>query len=135
MDGAGVPVESSKGEWGPGRDELNLCFARALEMADRRVIYKDGAKEIASPSGAALTCMAKWRDDLAGGSFHLHSSLRTPDDDRPLFFEPGREPFGMSRVLEHYLAGQFALAREFALFFAPAINSHKRFRAASFAPT
>ncbi|MDQ3811434.1 MAG: glutamine synthetase family protein, partial [Chloroflexota bacterium] len=135
MDGAGVPVESSKGEWGPGQHEINLRFARAVEMADRHVIYKSGAKEIAALNGAALTFMAKWREDLAGSSFHLHSSMRTVDADQPVFFEAGREPFQMSELFGHYLAGQLALARDFALFFAPTINSYKRFQAASFAPT
>jgi glutamine synthetase len=135
MDGASVPVESSKGEWGPGQHEINLRFTRAVEMADRHVIYKSGAKEIAALNGAAITFMAKWREDLAGSSFHLHSSLRTVDGDRPVFFEAGREPFGMSEIFSHYLAGQIALARDFALFFAPTINSYKRFQAASFAPT
>ena len=47
MDGAGVPVEFSKGEAGKGQHEINLVYADAVEMADRHVIYKNGAKEIA----------------------------------------------------------------------------------------
>jgi glutamine synthetase len=134
MDGAGVPVESSKGEWAPGQHEINLRYAAALEMADRHAIYKNGAKEIAALNDRAITFMAKWREDLAGSSFHLHSSLRAPSGE-PLFWEEGREPFGMSDLFRSYLAGQLALARDLTLFFAPTINSYKRFQAASFAPT
>ena len=47
MDAAGIPVEYSKGEWGPGQQEMNLVYAEALEMADRHVVYKNGVKEIA----------------------------------------------------------------------------------------
>src|SRR5205823_1475233 len=34
MEGAAVPVENSKGEWGFGQQEINLRFAESLEMAD-----------------------------------------------------------------------------------------------------
>ena len=51
MDAAGIPVEFSKGEWGPGQAELNLKYAEALEMADRHAIYKNGVKEIAFLQG------------------------------------------------------------------------------------
>ena len=75
MEGAGVPVEFSKGEFGRGQQEINLRYADALEMADRHVIYKNGVKEIASIAGRAVTFMAKWSMAEAGSSFHLHSSL------------------------------------------------------------
>lgn len=137
MDGAGVPVESSKGEWGPGQHEINLCHAPAIEMADRHTIYKNGAKEIATLNEAAISFMAKWRHDQAGSSCHIHSSLREVGtaEARPVFFAPGTAPDGMSETMGHYLAGQLALARDFTLFYAPTINSYKRFQAATFAPT
>jgi glutamine synthetase len=134
MDGAGVPVEFSKGEWGPGQAEINLCYAEALEMADRHVIYKNGAKEIAWSQGKALTFMAKWDYALAGNSCHLHSSLWDAETDQALFHDPG-DGHGMSLVFKRYLAGQLALADEMTYFLAPYINSYKRFQAGSFAPT
>ncbi len=131
MDAAGVPVEFSKGEWGPGQEELNLVYAEALEMADRHVIYKNGVKEIAHLQGKAVTFMAKWRQDLAGNSCHIHASLWT-SDGRPAFVdEAGHE----NDTFRHFLAGQLALAREYTLFLAPYVNSYKRFQAGSFAPT
>src|SRR5437660_6115624 len=60
MDGAGVPVEFSKGEFGRGQQEINLRYAEALEMADRHTIYKNGVKEMAAFAGRAVTFMAKW---------------------------------------------------------------------------
>ena len=54
-----MPVEFSKGEWGPGQDEINLRYAEALEMADRHAIYKNGVKEIALLQGSSVTFMAK----------------------------------------------------------------------------
>lgn len=132
MDNAGVPVEFSKGEWGPGQEELNLAYAEALEMADRHVIYKNGVKEIAHQQGKAVTFMAKWRQDLAGSSCHIHASLWHAGDDRPAFVDgDGHE----NDTFRWFLGGNLALAREYCVFLAPYVNSYKRFVKGSFAPT
>lgn len=135
MEAAAVPVENSKGEWGFGQQEINLRYTDALEMADRHVVYKNGVKEIAALNQVAVTFMAKWSMEQAGSSFHLHSSLWDVRSDRALFHASGGEPHGMSQLFKHYLAGQIALAREFAYFYAPYVNSYKRYQATSFAPT
>jgi len=133
MEAAGVPVECSKGEWGCGQQEINLRHAEALEMADRHSVYKTGAKEIAHLKGTAVTFMAKYRGDQAGSSFHLHSSLWDPSGRKALFWNEAKgRP---SQLFEHYLGGQMALARELAYFYAPYINSYKRYQSGSFAPT
>ena len=134
MEAAGIPVEFSKGEWGPGQEEINLRYAEALEMADRHVIYKNGAKEIAWLQGKAVTFMAKWDEELAGNSCHVHSSLWSAEGDEPLFRDDEDE-HGMSKLFRHWLAGQLACAREMTYFLAPYINSYKRFQSGSFAPT
>jgi glutamine synthetase len=132
MDAAGIPVEFSKGEWGPGQAELNLKYAEALEMADRHAIYKNGVKEIAFLQGKAVTFMAKWDFGLAGSSCHIHTSLVDADDGSPSFPDASGNH---SDVFKHFMAGQLALARDITLFLAPYINSYKRFQAGSFAPT
>jgi glutamine synthetase len=134
MDAAGIPVEFSKGEWGPGQEEINLRYADALEMADRHTIYKNGAKEIAHLQGKAITFMAKWNLDLAGNSCHVHSSLWDARSGEPIFADAA-QPDGMSMRFRQFLAGQLAAAREMTYFLAPTINSYKRFQAGSFAPT
>ncbi|MBI3548842.1 MAG: glutamine synthetase [Elusimicrobia bacterium] len=133
MEAAGIPVEGSKGEWGPGQHELNLGYAEALEMADRHTTYKHGAKEIAMSKGASLTFMAKPDAKLAGSSFHLHSSLWDASGRKALFWDPSKKK--PSKLFHGFLAGQMALAREFSLFLAPTINSYKRYQAGTFAPT
>ena len=75
LQGAGIPVENSKGEWGPGQEEINVRYADALEMADNHVILKNAVKEIAWGQGKSVTFMAKWKYDLAGSSSHIHASL------------------------------------------------------------
>ncbi len=134
LDGAGIPVEFSKGEWGPGQEEINVRYAEVVEMADRHVIYKNGAKEIAHQQGKAITFMAKWRYDLAGSSCHVHSSLWDGKTGGSAFEDKERPDEGTA-IFRHYLAGQVALAREMAYFLAPYINSYKRFQVGTFAPT
>ena len=134
LQAAGIPVENSKGEWGPGQEEINVRYADALTMADRHVILKNGIKEIALLQGKAVTFMAKWRFDLAGSSSHIHSSLWDSAGKKPLFLDEKGE-HGMSKLMRQYVAGQLAYAREIAWFLAPYVNSYKRFQVGTFAPT
>ncbi|MEZ5849832.1 MAG: glutamine synthetase family protein [Hyphomicrobiaceae bacterium] len=134
LQGAGVPVENSKGEWGPGQEEINVRYADALEMADRHVILKNGIKEIAHAQGKAVTFMSKWRYDLAGSSSHIHLSLWDTAGGKPLFFDAGAE-HGMSPLMRSFVAGQLKYADDLTYFLAPYINSYKRFQAGTFAPT
>lgn len=131
---AGIPVENSKGEWGPGQEELNVRYADALTMADRHVIMKNGMKEIAHQQGKAITFMAKWRYDLAGSSSHIHMSLWDKAGKTPMFRDP-KDKLGMSALMKQFLAGQLKYAPDITWFLAPYINSYKRFQAGTFAPT
>ena len=134
LQGAGIPVENSKGEWGPGQEEINVRYADALVMADRHVIMKNGIKEIAWLQGKAVTFMAKWRYDLAGSSSHVHASLWSRDGKKSLFHDP-KAPLGMSSLMRSFVAGQIKYAADMTLLLAPYINSYKRFQAGTFAPT
>jgi glutamine synthetase len=126
MKGAGLVVENSKGEAGPGQHEINFHYADAVRTADDHVVYKNGAKEIAHQHGCSITFMAKPYHTEVGSSCHIHSSLWRGEESAFA---------GESDVFRRYLAGQVACARELAIFFAPTINSYKRFMAASWAPT
>jgi glutamine synthetase len=130
MAGAGIRVEDSKGECNFGQHEVNFRYADALTMADNHSIYKNGAKEIAYLHGCALSFMAKY-DEREGNSCHIHISLW--DDSGSL--SPGEGGHGRSRAFEHFVAGQLAATRELTYFFAPNVNSYKRYSWGSFAPT
>jgi glutamine synthetase len=134
LQGAGIAVENSKGEWGPGQEEINVRYAEALEMADRHVILKNGIKEIAHAQGKAVTFMAKWRYDLAGSSSHIHMSLWDEKGQKPLFHDAKAE-YGMSALMRSFVAGQIKYARDITWLLAPYINSYKRFQVGTFAPT
>ncbi|MEU7766941.1 glutamine synthetase family protein [Nocardia sp. NPDC049190] len=131
MDGAGMYVESVKGECAPGQHEIAFRYDDALVTCDNHSIYKSGAKEIAAQEGRSLTFMAKY-NEREGNSCHIHLSLRD-DADKPVFAGDGAD--GSSALMRHFVAGQLDCLREFTYLFAPNINSYKRFVPGSFAPT
>jgi glutamine synthetase len=125
---AGIPIEVSQGEGGPGQHELALEHAEPLEAADRHVVYKHGVKELAVLHGKAVTFMAKVHDEIAGSSGHLHLSLG--QDGRCALGEPGHlSEFGSS-----FLAGVLAFTPELIVLHAPYANSYRRFVEGSWAP-
>jgi glutamine synthetase len=126
MTGAGLRVETSKGECNFGQHEINFGYGPVLRTADEHAIYKNGAKEIADQEGMAITYMAKY-NEREGNSCHIHLSLQRSDGSA--LFAADDQAF------ERFLAGQLACLRELCLFFAPNVNSYKRFAAGSFAPT
>jgi glutamine synthetase len=125
MDGAGLSVETSKGECNLGQHEINFRYADALRTADEHSIYKNAAKEIAADEGMAISFMAKY-NEREGSSCHIHFSL---SDAEGMVF--ARE----KAVFESFLAGQLACLRELTLLQAPNVNSYKRYVPGSFAPT
>jgi glutamine synthetase len=135
MTEARIPIEFSKGEAAPGQHEVNIRYDEVLESADRTVIFKHGAKEIAYLNGWGITFMAKPDHRWTGSSGHLHMSVWNADGNRSLMHDPGTDaPYGMSKLMRHFLGGMMALSRELALFIAPNVNSYKRFAALSWAP-
>src|SRR5713101_9346111 len=131
MAGAGLYVESAKGECNLGQHEIAFRYAEAVTTCDNHSIYKTGAKEIAAQAGMSITFMAK-PNAREGNSCHIHLSLRG-EDGTPVLAGDG--PYGLSKLGEHFLAGQLAAMRELTLCYAPNINSYKRYVPGSFAPT
>jgi glutamine synthetase len=129
MTGAGLTVESAKGECNLGQHEIAFLYDEACRTCDGHVIYKNGAKEIAAQEGMALTFMAKF-DAREGNSCHIHCSFRGSDGTTVL-----ADGDGLSDVGRSFVAGQLRYMRELTLFLAPNINSYKRFVEGSFAPT
>jgi len=129
MTGAGLVVESAKGECNLGQHEIAFRYDEALAACDGHVVYKNGAKEIAAQEGVALTFMAKY-DEREGNSCHIHCSFRGTDGSSILADGTGLSPVGRS-----FVAGQIRYVRELTLLLGPNINSYKRYVEGSFAPT
>ncbi len=129
MEGAGMYCEGVKGECNLGQQEIAFRYAEALATCDNHTIYKNGAKEIADAHGKSLTFMAKY-NEREGNSCHIHLSVRGTDGSAVM-----ADGHGMSKLMEHWIAGLLHTMREMTLFFAPNINSYKRYVEGSFAPT
>lgn len=131
---SGIPVENSKGEWGLGQHELNIRYADLLAMADRHAIMKQCLKEIAESLGYSLTFMAKPHSGQAGSSCHIHLSLF--DDDKNAFAgDKLLGPVAASDLFRWFLGGWMAHLPALMVFYAPTINSYKRYEDGSWAPT
>ena len=129
---SGIPVEGTKGEWGPGQHELNVRYADVLTMADRHCVYKECLKEVAEQMGLSVTFMAKYAAELAGSSCHVHLSLWRDGENA---FAGTAGPRTFSDVFRWFLGGWLEHLPETMVFYAPTINSYKRYRAESWAPT
>ena len=132
MDAAGMYCEGVKGECNYGQQEIAFLYDDVLRTCDNHSIYKAGAKMIADDFGQSLTFMAKY-NEREGNSCHIHMSLRGTDGS--MAFADDKDPRGMSELFKHFIAGQIAYMRELSLFYAPQINSYKRYVEGSFAPT
>jgi glutamine synthetase len=131
---SGIAVENSKGEWGLGQHEVNVEYSDVLQMADNHSLYKQCLKEVADRLGLSVTFMAKFAQGQAGSSCHIHMSLRR--EGKPVF--PGENVLGPIRSSDEFrwfLGGWIAHAPEFMVFYAPTINSYKRYEDLSWAPT
>jgi glutamine synthetase len=131
MTSAGIPVEFSKGEAAPGQHEVNITYADALTSADRAVLFKHGAKEIAHLQSLAVTFMSKVDQAWTGSSGHIHVSLADVATGESLFAAGGRD---MTDRMRWFLGGLIAGARDLSLFMASTVNAYKRFAHASWAP-
>ncbi len=134
MWAAGMVVESAKGECNLGQHEIGFLFDEVTRTCDNHVVYKTGAKQIAAQHGQSLTFMAKY-DEREGNSCHIHMSLRGLEGEGAVVCADDSRPGGHSMLFDQFLAGMIATARELTYFYAPNINSYKRFADGSFAPT
>jgi glutamine synthetase len=132
MEASGIELEGLHTETGPGVYEAALRYDHALLMADKAALFKPLMKQIAHQHGLSVSFMAKWNAALPGCSGHLHQSLWK--DGRNAFADP-RGKRGISKVMEHFLAGQLALMTELTAVVAPTINSYKRYVPGVWAPT
>ncbi|MAG94074.1 MAG: glutamine synthetase [Planctomycetaceae bacterium] len=131
---SGVPVECTKGEWGTGQHELNVRYADVLEMADRHALYKQCLKEVADRQQVSVTFMAKFAEAQAGSSCHVHLSLWDAGGNAFV----GTNDWGgihSSDAFRWFLGGWIAHAAEMMVFYAPNVNSYKRYQSGSWAPT
>jgi glutamine synthetase len=131
MSAARVPVESSKGEWGRGQHEVNFVYGEPLQIADMHIVFKQGIKEIAAQQNRAITFMAKPSMTEPGNSCHIHCSIWK--DGRNAFWD--LQARTETKIFRQFLGGLLTYSPELSYFYAPTVNSFKRYQSGSWAPT
>ena len=129
----GVELEGYNREHGPGMYELNIRYGDAVAAADQTLLFKTGVKEICYQMGFAATFMAKWSDQEDGSSGHSHMSLWDSQREHNVFWDDDAEAH-MSATMRHFLAGVLDQMPSFMVFYAPVINSYKRYIEGTWAP-
>lgn len=134
MKNFNVPLEGLHTETGPGVYEAAITYSAPLEAADRGVLFKTAAKEIAYKHGIIATFMAKFNENLPGCSGHVHQSLWDKKATKNLFHDE-KDKNKMSELFKSYLAGQLYCLPHILPMVAPTINSYKRLVEGAWAPT
>jgi glutamine synthetase len=133
MRGHGIEIEGYNREHGPGMYEMNLHYTSAVTAADNTLLFKTGVKEICHQEDLTACFMAKWSDQEDGSSGHSHLSLWDRKLERNLFWQENDEEH-MSETMNYFLAGVLDKLPELMGFYAPVINSYKRYVEGTWAP-
>lgn len=130
LAGAGIEVESSNFEYGPGQVEINCGHGDAMRIADDTVLFKSIVKQVAVQHGLRATFMPKPWTEASGSGMHVHTSLSA--DGANAFSSSEGQP---NELMGQWLAGLLEHALAMTFIGAPTPNGPRRIREYTFAPT
>lgn len=130
LAGAGIEVESSNYEYGPGQVEINCGHADAMRTADNTVLFKSIVKQVAVAHGHRASFMPKPWAEASGSGMHVHTSLMA--DGRNAFASSDGAP---NELMSTWLGGLLEHAMAMTFIGAPTPNGPRRIREYTFAPT
>ncbi|HMP41501.1 MAG TPA: glutamine synthetase family protein [Roseiflexaceae bacterium] len=120
----GIAVETTHHEVALGQHEIDLRYGPALELADNVVTFRSTLKAVAQQQDLYATFMPKPLAGMNGNGMHVHQSLSDMHGNN-LFFH-GEDPYLLSPMARHFVAGLLAHARGMSAILAPLVNSYKR---------
>jgi glutamine synthetase len=123
LEEMGIPVEHAQHEDAPGQHEIDLRYTDALTMADTVMTVRHVVKELAQKAGIAASFMPKPMSGVQGSGMHTHLSLWR---DNTNAFVDTSDPYGLSEVAHHFIAGLLAHAKEITAVTNQWVNSYKR---------
>jgi glutamine synthetase len=128
MNEMGWDVHSFDHEDGNGQYELDFAYTHATAMADRFMLFRMMAKEVARSRGHEATFMPKPWSNKTGGGAHLNMSLASTDGGENLFAPDEEDPYGcgLSPLGYQFLAGILRHAPAIVAVSCPTVNSYKR---------
>lgn len=125
LEAFGIMVEAMHAEVSQGQHEIDFRYADALKTADNAVTFRFALKIIAQQNGLYATFLPKPLRGLSGNGMHVHQSLFYKATGVNAFGDPG-DSYGLSKIAQHFIAGQLAHARGMCAVLAPLVNSYKR---------
>jgi glutamine synthetase len=125
LQAMGITVEAVHHEVAPGQHEIDLRYADALSSADHLITARVALKAVAQRNGLHATFMPKPLAGVNGSGMHVHQSLVDRETGKNLFADP-EDPYGLSPLARHFIAGLLAHARGMCVLLAPLVNSYKR---------
>ncbi|HVL25730.1 MAG TPA: type I glutamate--ammonia ligase [Thermomicrobiales bacterium] len=127
LDQMGIDVEASHHEVAIGQHEIDFEYGLAIPTADRAVSFKYILKAIAQKHGLHATFMPKPIEGINGSGMHVHQSFGFIDTSKGKnAFVDESDPYGLSKIARHFIAGQLKHARGLAAVIAPLVNSYRR---------
>ena len=118
-------------ESGAAQFEINFKHGNPLLMADQVFLFKRMVREVALQHDMHATFMAKPMSDEPGSAKHIHQSIVSIKSGNNLF--AGKDG-KYSDDFYHYLGGLQVYSPACMSFYAPNVNSYRRFSAAESSP-
>jgi glutamine synthetase len=125
LESFGITVEAMHAEVAHGQHEIDFRYSEALQTADNAVTFRIALKTIARKYGLHATFLPKPLRGMSGSGMHVHQSLTYKATGKNAFTDPG-DPYGLSNIAQHFIAGQLAHAKGMCAVLAPLVNSYKR---------
>jgi len=123
-DAMGLDADSLIDESGSAQMELNFLHGDALSLADQVFTFKRTLRATAMQHGVFATFMAKPMESEPGSSMHLHQSIIDKTTGKNIFVNSQGEENDLFR---HYIGGLQKFTRYAIPFYAPNVNSYRRF--------
>lgn len=120
----GLEIEVGHHEVALGQHEIDFHFADALKTADNVLTLKYTIKAIAAQHGLTASFMPKPVFGINGSGMHCHQSIFDTNGQN-LFYDEN-DPYQLSKLAYHFIAGQLHHAKALSAVVAPTVNSYKR---------
>jgi glutamine synthetase len=119
-----LDVDTLIHESGLAQMEINFLHGDALDLADQVFVFKRTMRETALRHGIYATFMAKPMEREPGSALHIHQSVIDVKTGNNIFTnEDGSE----HERFRHYIGGLQKYTPGAIAFYAPSVNSYRRF--------
>jgi len=123
-DAQELEVDTLIHESGIAQLEINFLHGDALNLADQVFVFKRTMRETALRHGIYATFMAKPMEHEPGSALHIHQSIVDANTGKNIF---SLDDGGEHERFRHFIGGLQQYTPGAIAFFAPSVNSYRRF--------